>query len=93
MEVGDPHVRAEPFVSAPDVHKNTEPKYHVVLLRAVADAKRSAQGPRQILIFESLDLIIGKTGSLALAIDFCSTSIKKRLGCKQPNISFAFADD
>ena len=36
----DPRVRQQPFVSAPYIHKNNQPKYHAMLLRAAEDAKR-----------------------------------------------------
>ena len=38
-----------PFCNAPFVHKNNEPKYHALLLRAVETAKRHKDGPKQIL--------------------------------------------
>ena len=45
----DKRVLKEPFLSAPYVHKNNEPKYHAMLIRAVEDAKRSATGPHHVL--------------------------------------------
>ena len=30
----DPRVRREPYLSAPFIHKNNQPKYHAMLLRA-----------------------------------------------------------
>lgn len=36
----DPRINSEPFLSAAYVHKNNEPKYHAMLLRAVEDANR-----------------------------------------------------
>ena len=40
VETNDPRVREEPFVGAPYIHKNNEPKYHALLLRAEEFAKR-----------------------------------------------------
>ena len=34
MAGDDPRVRREPYLSAPFIHKNNEPKYHAMLLRA-----------------------------------------------------------
>ena len=45
----DEHVRQEPYVRAPYIHKNNEPKYHVMLSRAVEYAKRCEDGPKKIL--------------------------------------------
>jgi len=39
----DPRVVQEPFVSAPYMHKNNEPKYHAMLLRAAEHAKQQRQ--------------------------------------------------
>ena len=39
LEEEDVRVRREPFVSAPFIHKNNEPKYHAMLLRAAEQAK------------------------------------------------------
>ena len=39
LEEVDPRVREEPFLSAPFIHKNNEPKYHAMLLRAAEKAK------------------------------------------------------
>ena len=36
-------------MTAPYVHKNNDPKYHAMLLRAVEDAKRGGVHPRHIL--------------------------------------------
>ena len=38
LEEEDARVRQEPFVSAPFIHKNNEPKYHAMLLRAAEQA-------------------------------------------------------
>ena len=40
VEAGDPRVQEEPFVSAPYIHRNNEPKYHALLLRAEEHAKK-----------------------------------------------------
>ena len=39
----DPRVRQEPYLSAPFIHKNNEPKYHAMLLRASEQAKTDRQ--------------------------------------------------
>ncbi len=39
LEEEDPRVHEEPFLSAPFIHKNNEPKYHAMLLRAAEQAK------------------------------------------------------
>ena len=39
----DPRVVRQPFVSAPYMHKNNEPKYHAMLLRAAEHAKQQRQ--------------------------------------------------
>ena len=39
----DPRVVQEPFVSAPYMHRNNEPKYHAMLLRAAEHAKQQRQ--------------------------------------------------
>ena len=36
----DPRVHEERFVSAPYIHKNNQPKYHAMLLRAAEEAKK-----------------------------------------------------
>jgi hypothetical protein len=45
----DPRIRQTPFVEAAYVHKNNEPKYHALLLRAVEYAKRATDTPAHIL--------------------------------------------
>jgi len=40
VDSGDPRVHQEPFVSGPYIHRNNEPKYHAVLLRAEEFAKQ-----------------------------------------------------
>ena len=54
----DPRIHKEPFLSAAYVHKNNEPKYHAMLLRAVEDAKRREQDPRHILWVTAHDTIL-----------------------------------
>ena len=39
LEEADKRVRQEPYLSAPFIHKNNEPKYHAMLLRASEHAK------------------------------------------------------
>ena len=48
----DPRLVEEPFVSAPYMHKNNEPKYHAMLLRAAEHAK---QRKLHILWFNAQD--------------------------------------
>merc|ERR1712110_371366 len=45
----DERVRQEPYVRAPYIHKNNEPKYFAMLLRAVEYAKRGENGGQKIL--------------------------------------------
>ena len=45
----DPRIKRPPFVDAPFVHKNNEPKYHALLKRAAAHAKRGSHAPKHIL--------------------------------------------
>ena len=51
----DPRLNQEPFLSAPYIHQNNEPKYHAMLLRAVEQAKRGAEGPKHILWIRAQD--------------------------------------
>ena len=46
-------VSKEPFSSAPYIHKNNEPKYHAMLLRAAEEGKRMRQ---HILWFAAVDM-------------------------------------
>ena len=39
----DKRVKQEPFVDAPFIHKNNEPKYHALLLRAEEHAKAAGK--------------------------------------------------
>ena len=39
LEGEDPRVRQEPYLSAPFIHKNNEPKYHAMLHRVSEQAK------------------------------------------------------
>ena len=48
----DPRVQQAPFVTAPYIHKNNQPKYHAMLLRAAEDAKKRK---KYILWFSSKD--------------------------------------
>ena len=52
----DPRILKEPFLSAPYVHRNNEPKYHAMLLRAVEQAKRGEGGPKCILWVRAQDM-------------------------------------
>ena len=49
MAAKDPRTQERPFLQAPYVHPNNEPKYHALLVRAVEHAKRSAPSPSYIL--------------------------------------------
>ena len=55
IEADDPRVLQEPFLSATYVHRNNEPKYHAMLLRAVEQAKRGRGGPKHILWVRAQD--------------------------------------
>ena len=46
---GDPRIKRPPFVDAPFIHQNNEPKYHALLKRAVEHAKRGGEAPKHIL--------------------------------------------
>ena len=48
VTVQDPRVRTDPFLHAPYIHRNNEPKYHALLVRAMEHAKRGASGPRHV---------------------------------------------
>ena len=48
----DPRVHQEPYLSAPFIHKNNEPKYHAMLLRAHEQAKTQR---KHILWFAAID--------------------------------------
>ena len=39
----DSRLREEPFCTAPYIHKNNQPKYHAMLLRAEEAAKRAGK--------------------------------------------------
>ena len=49
LEPNDKRLHEEPFLSAPYVHNNNDPKYHAMLLRAVEAAKRGGKQPQHIL--------------------------------------------
>ena len=51
----DPRLVEEPFLNALYVHRNNEPKYHAMLLRAVEIAKRGPEEPRHILWVRAWD--------------------------------------
>jgi len=57
MSQSDPRVCQEPFLSAPYVHRNNEPKFHAMLLRSVEFAKRGPDGPKHILWVQAHDKI------------------------------------
>jgi hypothetical protein len=44
-----------PFLDAPYVHQNNQPKYHAMLLRAVEHAKRGWSSPRQLFWVKAID--------------------------------------
>ena len=48
----DPRVRSEPYLSAPFIHKNNEPKYHAMLQRAHEQAKKQR---KHVLWFAAVD--------------------------------------
>merc|ERR1711904_131204 len=52
LEAEDQRVRQEPFLSAPFIHKNNEPKYHAMLLRAHEQAKSLR---KHVLWFAAVD--------------------------------------
>ena len=52
MAADDPRVRHEPYLSASFIHKNNEPKYHAMLLRAHEQAKTRRQ---HVLWFAAVD--------------------------------------
>ena len=54
MAAEDPRVRREPFLSAPFIHNNNEPKYHAILLRAHEQAKHQR---KHVLWFALADRI------------------------------------
>ena len=55
VEPQDPRLLKEPFLSAPYVHRNNQPKYHAMLLRAVEHAKRGQNGSKHILWVRAQD--------------------------------------
>ena len=58
IEPNDPRVLREPFLSAPYIHRNNEPKYHAMLLRAVEQAKRAEGGSKYILWVRAQDTVL-----------------------------------
>ena len=51
----DPRLHQEPFLTAPYVHKNNDPKYHAMLLRTVEAAKRADKTPKHIMLITAED--------------------------------------
>ena len=49
MDAGDARLKEEPFLSAPFIHQNNQPKYNAALLRAEEHAKHHPSGPQRIL--------------------------------------------
>ena len=45
----DMRLSRAPFLDAPYVHQNNEPKYHALLTRALEHAKRNGEGPKHVL--------------------------------------------
>ena len=45
----DPHLHNEPYLTAPHVHKNKDPKYHAMLLRTVEAAKHADAKPKHMM--------------------------------------------
>ena len=45
----DPRLSRAPFLDAPYVHQNNEPKYHALLTRALEHAKRNEEGVKHVL--------------------------------------------
>lgn len=81
----DPRLKMEPFLSAPYVHQNNEPKYHAMLLRAVEEAKHGSCGPRHILWVVAEDTpqnpkeIAGDFAKLKKSVNgFCNTTTKRQ---------------
>ena len=48
-------VSQAPFLQAPYVHQNNQPKYHAMLMRALEHAKRGASTPQQVLWVRAVD--------------------------------------
>ena len=55
IEKNGTRILQEPFRSAPYIHQNNVPQYHVMLLRAVEEAKRGFAAPKCILWFRAQD--------------------------------------
>ena len=91
LEPNDKRLHGEPFLSAPYVHKNNDPKYHAMLLRAVEAAKRGDKQPRHILWVTAKDFLqnpkeVAKTAEQRKRklIGFCNFTIRRLLasqGC------------
>ena len=77
-------VQREPFVSAPYIHKNNEPKYHAMLLRAAEHSKKMR---KYTLWFAAVDtpenpaqVVKDPTKLNARLEDFCNFMISKPAG-------------
>ena len=77
----DPRVVQQPFVSAPYMHKNNEPRHHAMLLRAAEHAK---QQRRHMLWFAAQDTPenpaqVEKTLTNYQIVwkDFCNSTIRR----------------
>ena len=49
VEPQDDRIKHVPFLHAPYIHQNNEPKYHALLIRAVENAKRAPGGSQHVL--------------------------------------------
>ena len=57
LEPNDKRLHKEPFIYAPYIHQNNDPKYHAMLLRAAEHAKRGFDKPRHIIWTHAVDEI------------------------------------
>ena len=55
MATQDKPVHQEPFLSAPYIHQNNDPKYHAMLLRANETAKHGFDKPKHVLWISAID--------------------------------------
>ena len=51
----DERMRREPFLEAPYIHRNNDPKYHALLVRAMEKAKHAEGMPKHVLWFVARD--------------------------------------
>jgi hypothetical protein len=67
----DKRVLQMPYLAAPYVHQNNQPKYHAMLLRSVEWAKRSQEHPKQVLWIRAIDTPLNyrDIGNTAAKID------------------------